>query len=284
MTVSQGFIAGLPDPDIVETLDVEAIITALRDDLVSRFPPIVGVIDLESEPARMILEVVAYREVLIRARVNDAARANLVAFATGTDLDHLAGFYDVVRLTNETDAALRSRVILAVAGRSPGGTEARYEYVARSADARVADCVVYRDDASPTVRIAITATDNGGVPDQDLLDAVTEAVSAPDVRLVSDTLIVEAATTQATNITVDVWLDPTADAAILDTLAAGLTAAWAAYGGIGRDLTTSWIVKTLMVPGVQRVDVIAPATHVDVPYNRAAALGTITINDRGRDY
>ena len=284
MTVTSGFIAGLPAPDIIETLDVEAIITSLRDDFVAAFPAIAGVIDLESEPSRMLIEVFAYREVLIRARVNDAARANLVAFSTGTDLDHLAGFYDVTRLGGETDAALRARVILAITGRSPGGTEERYEYVARTADVRVADCIVYRDEDSPTVRVALTASDNGGVPDAALLDAVTDAINAADVRLVSDTIVVEAATTEATNIEVDVRLDPSADAAILDTLADALTDAWATYGGIGRDLTISWITKTLMVPGVQRVDVIAPAAHVAVPYNRAATLGTITINDRGRDY
>lgn len=284
MTVTSGFIAGLPDPDIIETLDVEAIVTALRDDLVARFPAIVGVIDLESEPSRMLIEVFAYREVLIRARVNDATRANLVAFSTGADLDHLAAFYDVTRLGGETDSALRSRVILAIAGRSPGGTEDRYEYIARSADVRVADAIVYRDTGSPAVHIAITATDNGGVPDAALLDAVTDALNATDVRLVSDTIVVEAATAQATDVTVNVWLDPGADDAILGTLEATLTAAWAAYGGIGRDLSLSWIMKTLMVPGVQRVDVVAPAAHVDVPYNRAAALGTITINDMGRDY
>jgi hypothetical protein len=40
----------------IETLDYEAIVQAMRDDLVERFPLIAGVIDLESEPARKLIE------------------------------------------------------------------------------------------------------------------------------------------------------------------------------------------------------------------------------------
>ena len=79
-----------------------------------------------------MLEAAAYRETLLRARVNDAARANLLSFAATTDLDHLAGFYDVVRLDGETDAALRERVVLAIQGRSAAGPEERYAAVARA--------------------------------------------------------------------------------------------------------------------------------------------------------
>lgn len=282
--ITGNFIAGLPDPDIVETLDFEAIVTALRDDVVALYPDLAGVVDIEGSPARILIEVFAYREILVRARVNDATRANLVAFATGTDLDHLAAFYDVARLPDEADADLRIRTILAIAGRSPGGTEDRYEFVARSADVRVDDCRVYRTEESPAVRVAITATDNGGVPDQPLLDAVEAALTASDVRLVSDTIIVEAATTISADVEAEIWLDPDADGSIIDGLSAALAAAWDSYGGIGRDLTISWITKTLMVPGVQKVNVLQPAAHVDVPFNRAATLGTVTIHDMGRDY
>ncbi|MFM8745990.1 MAG: baseplate J protein, partial [Aestuariivirga sp.] len=88
----------LPPPEVIETVSYEPIVAAMRDDLVARFPAIAGVIDLESEPARKLIEVFAYREILLRARANDVARANLLAFATGADLDHLAAWYDVTRL------------------------------------------------------------------------------------------------------------------------------------------------------------------------------------------
>lgn len=74
-------LSGLTPPDIIERLDYEAIVTEMRDDLVARFPAIVGVIDLESEPARKLIEVFAYRELILRGRINDAARSVILASA-----------------------------------------------------------------------------------------------------------------------------------------------------------------------------------------------------------
>jgi len=71
-------LSALTPPDIIETIDYEAIVKDMRDDLVARFPAIVGVIDLESEPARKLIEAFAYRELLLRARINDSARAVLL--------------------------------------------------------------------------------------------------------------------------------------------------------------------------------------------------------------
>ena len=45
-------LASVPYPGVVESLDIEAIVTSMRDDLVSRFPAIIGVIDLESETGK----------------------------------------------------------------------------------------------------------------------------------------------------------------------------------------------------------------------------------------
>ena len=49
-------LSGLASPDVIETLDYETIVKDMRDDLVARFPAIAGVIDLESEPARKLIE------------------------------------------------------------------------------------------------------------------------------------------------------------------------------------------------------------------------------------
>ena len=102
-------LAALPYPGVVETLDTEVIVTAMRNDLVARFPAIAGVIDLESEPARKLIEVFAYREVLLRARINDAARQRMLAFAAGSNLDAIAAYYGVSRFDGEADTSLRRR-------------------------------------------------------------------------------------------------------------------------------------------------------------------------------
>lgn len=277
-------LTALATPEVIETVDFEAIVQLMRDDLVVRFPSIVGVVDLESEPTRKLIEVFAYREVILRARVNDAARANLLAFATAADLEHLAFFYDVVRLANESDASLRTRTILAIRGRSPGGTEPRYKFVALSADVRVADAVVWREGTSPLVRVAIYATDNNGVPDAPLLLAVTEALNDPAVRMVSDTILVSAAVQSVQNIVASLTLLPTTSETILDSIEDAVRADWTAEAGLGFDLTRSWLTAKLMRIGIYSVNITTPAVDVIALPSGAIALGTITLTVAGRNF
>ncbi|NUV25651.1 hypothetical protein MS6204_04603 [Escherichia coli] len=44
-------------------------------------------LELESEPATKLLQENAYRELLLRQRINEAAQAVMVAYAMGGDLD-----------------------------------------------------------------------------------------------------------------------------------------------------------------------------------------------------
>ena len=84
----------LPAPAVVETLDYEAILSALKADLIARAPELAPALQLESEPLVKLLEVAAWRETVLRARINDAARAVMLPWATGADLDNLAARYD----------------------------------------------------------------------------------------------------------------------------------------------------------------------------------------------
>lgn len=283
MTISQIDIDGLAPPAVVEALDFETVLTAMRDDLVARFPPIQNVIDLESEPARKLLEVCAYREILLRARINDAARANLIAFATGSNLDHLAGFYDVVRLTGETDDALRHRTILTIAGRSTGGTAPRYRSVALGASVDVRDAVVWRDGTSPLVNVAVLSHAPDGVADAYLLSAVYEALTAPSVRMVNDTISVRSAVVGVVDVRADVWLLPETPLSVFDALADNLRASFADEGGLSFDLTTAWLTARLMRVGVQRVAVTEPSGDIVVARHEALSLGNITLSFKGRD-
>ena len=88
----------LPAPQLIEELDYEKILTEMRMKLRELLPEWTGY-ELESDPANKVLEVAAYREMLLRQRVNEAARGVLVAFAQSSDLDHLAAFYPEKRLS-----------------------------------------------------------------------------------------------------------------------------------------------------------------------------------------
>ncbi|MGS1093114.1 baseplate assembly protein [Aquamicrobium terrae] len=275
----------LPSPSIIEGLDYEAILGALMADVRDRFAGAgidYDVGHLETDPVKIVLEAAAYREMLLRARVNDAAKANLVAFSEGTDLDHLAAFYDVARLQGELDEALRERVILAISGRSTAGPRDWYRAAARRASDRVKDAAVYRIGLGPDIRVAVLATDNYGEPDAALLAAVRNVVTSDAVRVISDRIEVIAATSTTVDLAADAWLLPDAPQTVFDGLEDGLRAALAAQGGLGFDVTRSWLVATLHQPGVQKVVLHTPASDAVVGDNAAATLGTVALTYKGR--
>lgn len=284
--ISLTTLAALPRPDIIQTLDYEAVLARLIADLVASAPALGFVYDvdgLETDPAVILLQTAAYQEMLLRARGNDIARSAYLFYAVGSAVDHLGAFHDCVRLTGETDARYKIRIIDAIKGRSTGGTAPRYRLVAMSASLRVADAIVYTVGTSPRIEIAIFAADNNGVADASLLDAVRAAVTAPDVRMVNDTINVRSAVVTTVPVVARLWLLPDTDAGIVDRLRTGLAPAWAAEAGLGRDLTRSWLVSRLMIAGVQRVEIDQPTADVVMQPHQAVRISTVTITVMGRD-
>lgn len=280
-------LSALPVPEIIETLSYEAILAARKQ----KFTEICiakGIdyttLDLESDAGAILLQESSYEETVLRARGNDIAREAYLYFANDAALDHLAAFYDVVRLPGEKDDRLKVRTILAIQGRSPGGTRARYKSIVMSASPRVADAEIYTVGIDPTIRIAVFATDNNGVADSALLQIVRDAVNADAVRMVNDTIAVTSAVVQVVNIVADVWLLPGASETILATIAAALPGQWIAEGGLGRDLADAWLVSKIMVGGVQRAAITAPASDIVVSPYTAVRIGTVTLNLQGRDF
>jgi phage-related baseplate assembly protein len=93
-------LSQLPFPDAVETLDYETILAEMLDDFHTRMtaiePTFVPLV--EGDPAYKVLEVAAYRELVIRQRVNDAIKAVCLAYAAGADLDQIGARFNVERL------------------------------------------------------------------------------------------------------------------------------------------------------------------------------------------
>ena len=275
-------LARLGTPNVVSPVDFETSLKALRDDLVSRFPAIASVVDLESEPSQILLQVVAYREMLLRAHVNDAARqSNSYLFATGSSLDYHAAFYDLERLTGESDRALRERIRLAIVG-GYSGTAERYKLVALSASPDVENAIVWRDDPNPVVKVAVRSTAIGGVATPTLLALVVAALDDPRVKMVNDTIEVVSSTTTTVNVVADVWLLPSSATSIITDLQNSLAETWDAQSEIGSDLTVSWLTSRLMHPGVQKVEVTSPAADIVVAPHEGVAIGTVTLNFIGR--
>jgi phage-related baseplate assembly protein len=178
-------LSKLPAPEVIEPLSYEEILAEMRADLEARDPAYSAW--LESDPGVKLLEVCAYRELLVRARVNDAARSVLVAFATGTNLDHLGALFGEARLEGESDTAYRSRIPLALEKASVAGPAGAYEAHARAADDDVKDVAVLSPSPG-LVRVVVLGKLGDGTPGADLLLAVDAAVSGETVRPLTDTV------------------------------------------------------------------------------------------------
>ena len=157
-------LSTLAPPDVVENLDFEAVLDSLKAELIARLPSVEGVLGLESEPLVKLLQVAAYREVLLRQRVNEAARSVMVAYAVGTDLDHMGANYGITRLPGETDARLRHRVQQAYNRLAAAGPADAYRQHALGVSAQIIDVDVF-SEAPGRVTVSVLAPHDVRVED-----------------------------------------------------------------------------------------------------------------------
>lgn len=273
-------LASLPTPAVIETLSFETIFSELQTEFQSRYPDYSAL--LTSDPAIKLLEVAAYREVLLRNRINAAAKASLLAFATGSDLDHLAAFYGVERLSSEPDEALRLRTRQRIIGFANAGGAAHYRYWALSASPEVADVEV--DSPQPgRVRISVLAKgEEQTVPDA-ILDAVKAVVLRDDIRVLTDSIEVVPAELMPVTVNARLWLYPDAPLETVAAIQAVFASTLAAHAGLGWDLTRSWIIGQLQRAGVHKVDLLSPTTDIRVAANQAVRLSGLNLEFAGRD-
>ena len=190
-------LSQLPAPQIVDVPDFETLLAERKAEFVALHPKdeqeaVIRTLELESEPVTKLLQENAYRELLLRQRINEAAQAVMVAYAIGGDLDQLAANYNVKRLTvtpadndavppvaavMESDEALRLRVPAAFEGLSVAGPTAAYEFHARSADGRVADASA-TSPAPAEVVLTVLSREGDGTAEKDLLDVVEKALNS----------------------------------------------------------------------------------------------------------
>lgn len=277
-------LQSLPAPTVIEALSLEAIFQELLADFQKRYPEYSAI--LESDPAMKLLEVAAYRELLLRNRINAAARANLLAFAAGTDLDHLAAFYGVERLQDELDTMLRTRVRQRIIGFANAGGAAHYRYWAMSASHEVADVEV--DSPEPgVVRISVLGkveyTDPGETVSEQALQAVRDVVLSDKIRVLTDTVEVIAAELIPVEVHARIWLYPDTPIEAVDTITDAFPQVFADNAGLGWDLTLSWIISELHKEGVHKVELMEPVMNTAVLPYQAVRLMDFSLEYVGRD-
>ncbi|HDY7027106.1 TPA: baseplate J/gp47 family protein, partial [Klebsiella pneumoniae] len=271
-------LSQLPAPDVVETLDFEAILAERKATLISLYPEdeqeaVARTLTLESDPLVKYLEENAYREVILRQRINEAAKAGMVAYAIKNDLDQLAANNNVERLViipgddtqippvaavMESDSDLRQRVPAAFEGMSVAGPVGAYEYHALSSDGRVADASAFSPSPAEVV-VTILARDGDGTAPEDLLQVVGEALNDEAVRPVADRVSVRSAEIVPYEIDAVLYVYPgPAKEPILSAAKAQGAAYINEQRRLGRDVRLSAIYAALHVQGVQRVELMKP--------------------------
>ena len=207
MTFTAINLNALPRPQIIEQPTFEEIFAARKARLIELAPDLAPVLEYDSEPLVVLLQEDSYRELLLRQAVQDAATGNMLAYAAGAQLDHLAAFYGVGRqvvqdadpdaippVTEvlESDDALRSRAQLALEGQTTAGPRGSYVFWARSASGDVRDVSV-TSPAPGEVLVTVLSHQSDGSPSAEVLAAVDNTLNAEDVRPLTDTVLVEAA-------------------------------------------------------------------------------------------
>lgn len=269
----------LPPPEVVENLDFETILQVHRADLLARYPEAAAVIDLESEPLNKLLQAHAYRELLYRQRVNEAARAHLLAFATGADLDHKAAFYGLTRLAGESDERLRARVQLRIKSLAGNGTREAYELTAMTASQNVRDA---RATQPFPGRVHLLLWCHDATQAEATLATVLAAINADDGRPLGVPVTVALARARAINITAAIEREAGAPADLAQRLVVTLADALAAYARLGRDVPRSWItarLHTAQVAAVRFPDPAAPAESTPLDDDEYPTLGVVHIED-----
>ena len=203
-------LSQLPAPNVVEPLDYERILEERKARYIALFAQdeqtaVAKALALESEPLTIVLQENSERELILRQRINEAARAVLLAFAQDKDLEHIAAEYGVKRLVikpadtsaipptaavYESNDALRERAQMAWEGLSTAGPRDSYIFHALSADGRVSDASAISPEPCD-VLVSVLSWEGDGTASADVLQAVRYKLNDEDIRPMGDRLTVQ---------------------------------------------------------------------------------------------
>lgn len=296
-------LSQLPKPNIVEALDFEVILANKKQYFLSLVKDgyredVAATLELESEPLTILAQSVAYREFVMRQRINDAARAVMLAYAVGTDLDQIAGNFQVKRLVIteadpttvppteevlEDDASLRRRAQMAFEGFSTAGPSGAYVFHGLSAHPNVLDIGVNGPRDRPgVVEIAVLSREGSGVADVGLVNAVRDRLNTKDIRPLTDHVTVSSADIVSYTVYATLSFFEGPDTTVVMQAARDALKTYEnEQHKMGRDITRSGIFAALHREGVQNVTLTLPAADMVIDWNQAPYCTGVTLENGG---
>lgn len=297
-------LANLPFPKLIDELDFETLLTARKQAFIARFDNEqdkshwTARLQYESEPVVKLLEENAYLELLLRSHINEKAKAVMLAFATGSDLDQLGALFGVARLLikaedltttpptvaeYESDDRFRLRIQMSLEKITTAGSRGSYEYHSLSASPLIKDVNVTSPVAG-TVQVTLLSTEDKGIADTELIDKVRAVLNAEHIRPLTDRVQVQSADIVDYQINATLTLYPSVmENVVIEQVKSAVKKYTEKQHNLGLDITLSGIYAALHQEGVQNVNLISPAQNIRIAPTQAAYCTTININIGGRD-
>lgn len=290
-------LSKLSPPAVIEKLNYEQLLASRKEAFVNLYPEAErefwrARLNLESEPITKLLEENCYLQLLERDRINNAAQATMLAYATGTDLDVIAANFNVSRkiiqqannqvtppipAVYEDDTALRLRAQLAFEGLSVAGPRAAYVYHGLSAHSDVADISV----VSPTpahVVVTVLSRKGQGTAAEDVLTAVRNRLNDDNIRPIGDRVTVQSATIAPYQIRAKLHIYRSPEYEPIKQVAqTNLEKYTEERHRLGRDISLSGIYAALHIEGVQRVELIEPSADIALTNDKASYCTAINL-------
>lgn len=280
-------LSRLAAPELVQSIDFETLLAERKTRLIALTPPdkqaeIAATLELESEPMVLLLQENCYREIHLVQQINDTARALMLAYARGSDLEHLGSLLGVARLViqpanpligaaavMEGDEDLRQRIQLAPEGFSVAGPAGAYVATAMNATGKVLHAAA-TSPAPGAVLVTVLSRDGNGTADDALLAIVAKSVNSEEARPLTDNVVVQSAEiipyqVQATLLTLP---GPDPELVMAEALAR-LQAYVDSCHRIGREVAISGIHAALHVSGVERVNLVKPTANIQANETQA---------------
>lgn len=283
-------LSQLPAPSVIETLEFQTILDEILADMRQRDPVFTALV--ESDPAYKQAEVFAYREMLMRQRVNDASRAVMLAYAKGSDLDQIGANQGVLRLlitpanpttipptpaVYEPDEDYRRRIQLAPEGYTTAGSEGSYVFHSLGADADVKDAAPLSPTPGVVSVYVLSRTGDGTAPDA-LLAKVDKALNRETTRPMTDLVNVLSANIVPYSVDAELVMYPGPDAETVRKAAEDrLRTHLESLRRIGYDVNLSGIYAALHQSGVQEVKLKSPLANIAIGEGSASFPSSITV-------
>ncbi len=173
----------------------------------------------------------------------------------------------------ESDEAFRERIRASLSRTSTAGSRNSYIGYTYAADERIADVSVYRQSAGEVSVIYWSPT-----MDSVMQQRIEKALNAEDIRPLTDLVSVQSATEVVIDISATLIIAKGFDHAKATATARERINAYFAKPQIGKDIALSQIIGTLIVGGVEDVQLNTPTGNIVITEDAIVLFGQLSLS------